>query len=166
MKTVCEGRLDGRRRKGRPLISLVTNLTTACGLSLHQIVQKSQDRAGWQQKVRSSIATANTASGDADRKTNAYKLKCFRKIFNVTRRGFIRNKTVPELIEPANSKSMPPHQPAPRACHLTSQQQEHATTPASSKSMPPQQPAARACHLTSQQQEYATLVHEDQGQPG
>ncbi|GFR68904.1 endonuclease-reverse transcriptase [Elysia marginata] len=67
MKTVYEGRLDGRRRKGRPPISLVTNLITACGLSLHQIVQKSQDRAGWQQKVRSSIATANTASGDADR---------------------------------------------------------------------------------------------------
>ncbi|GFS08979.1 hypothetical protein ElyMa_004771500 [Elysia marginata] len=67
MKTVCEGRLDGRIRKGRPPISLVTNLTTACGFSLHQIVQKSQDRAGWQQKVRSSIATANTASGDADR---------------------------------------------------------------------------------------------------
>ncbi|GFS25454.1 hypothetical protein ElyMa_001688200 [Elysia marginata] len=67
MKTVCEGRLDGRRRKGRPPISLVTNLTTACRLSLHQIVQKSQDRAGWQQKVRSSIATAHTASGDADR---------------------------------------------------------------------------------------------------
>ncbi|GFR63334.1 hypothetical protein ElyMa_005482100 [Elysia marginata] len=66
MKTVCEGRLDGRRMKGRPPISLVTNLTTACGLSLNQIVQKSQDRAGWQQKVRSSIATANTASGDAD----------------------------------------------------------------------------------------------------
>ncbi|GFS20974.1 hypothetical protein ElyMa_003326600 [Elysia marginata] len=66
MKTVCEGRLDGRRRKERPPISLKTNLTTACGLSLHQIVQKSQDRAGWQQKVRSSIATATTASGDAD----------------------------------------------------------------------------------------------------
>ncbi|GFS07377.1 hypothetical protein ElyMa_004729400 [Elysia marginata] len=66
MKTVCEGRLDSRRRKGRPPISLVTNLTTACGLSLHQIVQKSQDGAGWQQKVRSSIATANTAPGDAD----------------------------------------------------------------------------------------------------
>ncbi|GFR83006.1 endonuclease-reverse transcriptase [Elysia marginata] len=63
MKTVSEGRLDGRRRKGRPPISLVTNLTTVCGLSLHQIVQKSHDRAGWQQKVRSSIATANTASG-------------------------------------------------------------------------------------------------------
>ncbi|GFR99532.1 hypothetical protein ElyMa_004530700 [Elysia marginata] len=70
MKTVCEGRLDGRRRKGRPPISLVTNLTTACGLSLHQIVQKSQDRAGWQQKVRSSIVTANTASGDANRCIN------------------------------------------------------------------------------------------------
>ncbi|GFR98783.1 hypothetical protein ElyMa_001027500 [Elysia marginata] len=67
MKFVCEGRLDGRRRKGRLPISLVTTLTTACGLSLHQIVQKSQDRAGWQQRVRSSIATANTASGDADR---------------------------------------------------------------------------------------------------
>ncbi|GFR60190.1 nose resistant to fluoxetine protein 6 [Elysia marginata] len=50
MKTVCEGRLDGRRRKGRPPTFFVTNLTTACGLSLHQIVQKSQDRAGWQQK--------------------------------------------------------------------------------------------------------------------
>ncbi|GFR61996.1 hypothetical protein ElyMa_005444300 [Elysia marginata] len=70
MKSVCEGRLDGRRRKGRPPISLLTNLTTACGLSLHQIVQKSQDRAGWQQKVRSSIAMANTASGDADRYSN------------------------------------------------------------------------------------------------
>ncbi|GFS06155.1 endonuclease-reverse transcriptase [Elysia marginata] len=73
MKTVCEGRLDGRRRKGRPPISLVTNLTTACGLSLHQIVQKSQDRAGWQQKVRLSIATADTASGDADRNTKIRK---------------------------------------------------------------------------------------------
>ncbi|GFS06649.1 hypothetical protein ElyMa_002969700 [Elysia marginata] len=84
MKTVCEGRLDGRRRKGRPPISLVTNLTTACGLSLHQIVQKSQDRAGLQQKVRSSIATANTASGDADRRSTIagkrlYKEKSKRK---------------------------------------------------------------------------------------
>ncbi|GFS15033.1 hypothetical protein ElyMa_006761200 [Elysia marginata] len=71
MKTVCEGRLVGRRRKGRPPISLVTNLTTACGLSLHQIVQKSQDRAGWQQKVILLIATANTASGYADRNASA-----------------------------------------------------------------------------------------------
>ncbi|GFR90423.1 hypothetical protein ElyMa_006149200 [Elysia marginata] len=71
MKTVCEGRPDGRRRKGRPPMSLLTNLTTACGLSLQQIVQKRQDRAGWQQRVRSSIATANTASGDADRFSEA-----------------------------------------------------------------------------------------------
>ncbi|GFS12393.1 endonuclease-reverse transcriptase [Elysia marginata] len=46
MNTVCEGRLNGRRRKGKPPMSLLTNLTTACGLSLHQIVQKSQAELG------------------------------------------------------------------------------------------------------------------------
>ncbi|GFR61294.1 hypothetical protein ElyMa_000099700 [Elysia marginata] len=34
---------------------------------VYSILAFHEDRAGWQKKVRSSIATANTASGDADR---------------------------------------------------------------------------------------------------
>ncbi|GFR72811.1 reverse transcriptase [Elysia marginata] len=64
MKTECEGKLEGTRNKARPPASLVSNLVTVSGMSLHKMVWASQDRDGWMKIVHMSAA-ANTASGDA-----------------------------------------------------------------------------------------------------
>ncbi|GFS24981.1 hypothetical protein ElyMa_005171300 [Elysia marginata] len=65
MKTKCEGKLEDKRNRGRPPASLVSNLVTVSGMSLHKMVRASQDRGGWKNIVNLSAA-ANTASGDAD----------------------------------------------------------------------------------------------------
>ncbi|GFS09000.1 hypothetical protein ElyMa_004771900 [Elysia marginata] len=65
MKTVCEGELEGKRNRGRPPASLVSNLVTVSGMSLHKMVGASQDRDGCRKIVNLSAGT-NTTSGDAD----------------------------------------------------------------------------------------------------
>ncbi|GFS04529.1 hypothetical protein ElyMa_004659300 [Elysia marginata] len=63
MKTVYEGKLEGKRNRGRPSASLVSNMVTVSGMSLHKMVWASQDRDGWRKIVNLSAA-ANTASGE------------------------------------------------------------------------------------------------------
>ncbi|GFR74921.1 zinc metalloproteinase-disintegrin-like 4a [Elysia marginata] len=65
MKTVCEGKLEGKRNRGRPPASLVSNLVIVGGMSLYKMVGASQDRDGWRKIVNLSAA-ANTAFGDVN----------------------------------------------------------------------------------------------------
>ena len=67
MKTVYEGKLEGKRNRGRPPMSIITNLTQTSGMSLHGITTCCQDREMWRKKVRSLSTAANIISGDADR---------------------------------------------------------------------------------------------------
>ncbi|GFR80423.1 hypothetical protein ElyMa_004045800 [Elysia marginata] len=69
IKTVCEGKLEGKRNSGRPPASLLSNLVTVSGISLHKMVGASRHRNGWMKIVNLSAAAANTASGDADSQT-------------------------------------------------------------------------------------------------
>ncbi|GFS15778.1 endonuclease-reverse transcriptase [Elysia marginata] len=63
MKAVYEGKLESKRTRGKPPASLVSNLVTVSGMSLHKMVRASQGRDGWGKIVNLS---ANTASGDAN----------------------------------------------------------------------------------------------------
>ena len=51
MTTVFQGKMDGKRRRGRPPVSYTGNLKEACGLGLQQIAQSSRDREGWRSVV-------------------------------------------------------------------------------------------------------------------
>ena len=67
MTTVLQGKVNGKRNKGRPPASLVKNITYISGKKLQEVTRLSQDRGCWRQLVRTSCVTAYTASGDADR---------------------------------------------------------------------------------------------------
>ena len=64
---LLQGKVNGKRNRGRPPASLVKNITYISGKKLHEVTKLSQDRECWRQLVRTSCVTANTASGDADR---------------------------------------------------------------------------------------------------
>ena len=51
MSTAFQGKVDGKRRRGRPPISYGGNLKEACGLGLQQIAESSRDREGWRSVV-------------------------------------------------------------------------------------------------------------------
>ena len=54
MKTVLQGKFAGKRRKGRPSITLINNLEKSSGLSLHKMSQRSRDRDEWRAIVTSA----------------------------------------------------------------------------------------------------------------
>ncbi|GFR96478.1 endonuclease-reverse transcriptase [Elysia marginata] len=63
MKTVCEGKLEGKRNRGRPPASLVSNLVTVSGISLHKLVGASEDRLRWtEEDCQCCIKAAPAAS--------------------------------------------------------------------------------------------------------
>ena len=67
MTTVLQGKVNGKRNRGRPPASLVINITYISGKKLQEVTSLSQDRECWRQLVRTSCVTGNTALGDADR---------------------------------------------------------------------------------------------------
>ena len=66
MATVLQGRIEGRRNRGRPPTSLMNNITASSGLSLSDVVHRSRDRQDWRAVVASTRA-ATFSRGDADR---------------------------------------------------------------------------------------------------
>ena len=66
MTTMLQGRVEGRRNRGRPPTSLMTNITANSGLTLSQVVHRSRDRQDWRTVVASTRA-ATFSRGDADR---------------------------------------------------------------------------------------------------
>ena len=67
MSTVLQGKVEGKRNRGRPPASLASNITKTSGKKLQEVVRLSQDRECWREVVRTSCAAANTVTGDADR---------------------------------------------------------------------------------------------------
>ena len=67
MTTVLQGKVNGKRNRGRPPVSLVKNIIYISGTKLQEVTRLSQVRDCWRQLVRTPCVTANTASGDADR---------------------------------------------------------------------------------------------------
>ena len=67
MTTALQGKVEGKRRKGRPSISYIENLIEASGLSsLQQIIGDSRDRVKWRKLV--TIRGAPTVDvGDGER---------------------------------------------------------------------------------------------------
>ena len=67
MSAVLQGKVEGKRNRGRPPASLARNITNISGKKLQEVVRLSKDRESWRQLVWSSCAAANTVPGDADR---------------------------------------------------------------------------------------------------
>ena len=66
MTTVLQGKMDAKRKPGRPPTSYISNITSATGLKLHEAVWESKDRRKWLSVVASSGAPTNDP-GDGDR---------------------------------------------------------------------------------------------------
>ena len=65
MSTALMGKVESRRKRGRPATSLVGNVTSVTGLSLGDVVHRSRERDGWRAVV-ASIGVATIEPGDAD----------------------------------------------------------------------------------------------------
>ena len=66
MATLLQGRVEARRRRGRPHTSYMENITESSGLPLSSVVHQSRDRREWRAIVRRTEA-ATAEPGDADR---------------------------------------------------------------------------------------------------
>ena len=66
MSTVLQGKVDGKRNRGRPAMTYIDNIRKDSGLSLSQIVRRCEDRDDWREVVANAGA-ANFEHGDADR---------------------------------------------------------------------------------------------------
>ena len=66
MTTVLQGKVEGRRKRGRPPTSYIANITEISGLGgLHEIVELSRDRERWRALL--ALCGAPTVdSGDGD----------------------------------------------------------------------------------------------------
>ena len=58
MSTVLQGKVEGKRGRGRPAMTYIGNIKKDSGLSLSQIVRRSEDRDDW----RSVVAKAGAAN--------------------------------------------------------------------------------------------------------
>ena len=66
MTIAYQGKLDAKRKKGRPPTSLLSNITNASKLKIHEIARASKDRSSWRSFVMTSTAS-NSDVGDDDR---------------------------------------------------------------------------------------------------
>ena len=66
MSTVLQGKVDGKRNRGRPAMTYIDNIKKDSGLSLSQIVRRCEDRDDWR-RVVANAGAANFEHRDADR---------------------------------------------------------------------------------------------------
>ena len=66
MPLVIQDKVEGKRGRGRPAMTYIDNLKKDSGLSLNQIVMRSEDRDDWRSVVAKTRA-ANFEHKDADR---------------------------------------------------------------------------------------------------
>ena len=66
MTIAYQGKLDAKRKKGRPPTSLPRNITNVSKLKIHEIARASKDRSSWRSFVMTSTAS-NSDVGDDDR---------------------------------------------------------------------------------------------------
>ena len=67
MTTVLQGKIEAKRRPGRPPTTYIENIKKICHLNIQEVVQRSQDRKAWTRVVKSVIAAANIDTDEADR---------------------------------------------------------------------------------------------------
>ena len=69
MKISIQGKLNTKRKKGRPPTNLISNITSSSGQKLHEVSNACLDRDGWRRKVRmvSSSAAPTSEARDGDR---------------------------------------------------------------------------------------------------
>ena len=67
MATTLQGKIEGRRKPGRPSITYIDNIKKTSSMSLKQISYGSQDRGNWRRDVWTAGAAANIDHDDADR---------------------------------------------------------------------------------------------------
>ena len=66
MATILQGRVEGKRNRGRPQTLYMDNVTAISGLTLAGVMHRSRDREDWRTVVARSEA-ATDEHGDADR---------------------------------------------------------------------------------------------------
>ena len=64
MTTVLQGKMEGKRKRGRPSVSYLTNLKDITGQGICEMMENTRNRAKWRQIVDSVAATIGP--GDAD----------------------------------------------------------------------------------------------------
>ena len=67
MKTVLQGKLESKRKRGKPPTSYASNIKKISGLKVNEVAQKCLDRKEWRRIVEASTAAANIDPDDADR---------------------------------------------------------------------------------------------------
>ena len=67
MKTVFEGKTKSKRKRGRPSVSYVDQVSRSSGLRLQGISQDRENRDEWRKFVRTTCAAATIETDDADR---------------------------------------------------------------------------------------------------
>ncbi|GFR69092.1 hypothetical protein ElyMa_005621500 [Elysia marginata] len=80
MSTALMGRVEGCRKRRRPAMSLMGNITTITGLSLGEVVYLSRDREGWRTVV-AFIGGATIEHGVAD---DCHKVTTTTTAFTIT----------------------------------------------------------------------------------
>ena len=66
MKVAYQGKIDAKRRRGRPTTTLLDNIKEASGLNIYRIAWESEDRDSWRELVMSAT-TPNSDDRDGDR---------------------------------------------------------------------------------------------------
>ena len=66
MKVAYQGKIDAKRRRGRPTTTLLDNIKEASGLNIYRIAWESEDRDSWRDLVMSAT-TPNSDDRDGDR---------------------------------------------------------------------------------------------------
>lgn len=64
MSAVLQGKMEGKRKRGRPSISYLSNLKDITGMNTHEMIETTRDRCRWRGIVSGVAATIG--SGDAD----------------------------------------------------------------------------------------------------
>ena len=64
MTIAYQGKLDAKRKKGRPPTSLISNITNVSNLKIHEIARASKDRDSWRSFVMTSTASNSDVKDD------------------------------------------------------------------------------------------------------
>ena len=67
MSTILQGKIEGKRKRGRPSVSYLSNLADITEMGIHEVVERTRDRDGWRKLVFSSAL-----HGDADQASSKY----------------------------------------------------------------------------------------------
>ena len=62
---IVEGKIEGKRGRGRPRICYIDNIKHWTEKSLSEVIQACHDREGWRELVRKAARTANAHKDDA-----------------------------------------------------------------------------------------------------